>query len=298
MTFRRGTVAFLATVALFAVVSTIFFDADDAPETAFEYSITQKIRYSENCPDQRVVLDLYAPWAKPESDAKFPCVLLIHGGGWREGNEKSEAHLAKYLAQNGYLVACATYRLLPKNSIVDAVEDCKRALKWLKTHAAQYGGDPDKIAVVGGSAGGHLSFLTAMSSGKIFEEIFADGTSDKVSACVAFAPPVNLVDAAGYMKSDAGMPDKKTLEKLSPITYAKSPFPPTLIMHAIRDTVVPISQPLNLIDAAGKNSENITFIRLNTAVHPFWSPSVETLAPNIPARAERETLEFLNKHLK
>ena len=142
----------------------------------------EAIRYSPSCPDPDVKLDVYYPKNFKSPDYKpVPCLLMIHGGGWSMGNEKKFAMFAAYAASRGYVVACISYRLLPEFELEDCIEDCWLALKWLKQNAASFGGNPGKIGVIGGSAGGHLTAMLATAQeSQICKKVFADGTDPSI----------------------------------------------------------------------------------------------------------------------
>ena len=112
-------------------------------------SLEEGVRFDPKCPDPDVKLDVYYPNDKFKGGKKpYPCILLIHGGGWSMGNEKKFAMMAAYMASKGYVVACISYRLWPEYDWDCALFDAKRALAWLKKNASRYFGDPEKIGVV------------------------------------------------------------------------------------------------------------------------------------------------------
>src|SRR6185295_9736276 len=108
--------------------------------------------------DAKQKLDLYLP-----PDAKnAPIVMWIHGGGWKWGDRAQYRELGRRFAEAGIGFAAISYRLSPKVKHPAHIEDCARAFAWLRAHAAEYGGDPDRLFVSGQSAGGHLSALLAL----------------------------------------------------------------------------------------------------------------------------------------
>ena len=128
-------------------------------------------------PDRQEKMDVYLP---PDSfEGPAPAVLLIHGGGWRVGDKasKRERNFGNTLAANGYTVFSINYELNvgerdPKTGKLvlshlawpQNLYDCKSALRYLRLKAQDYGIDPDKIAVMGGSAGGHLSMMVGATA--------------------------------------------------------------------------------------------------------------------------------------
>ncbi|EUA89228.1 alpha/beta hydrolase fold family protein [Mycobacterium ulcerans str. Harvey] len=105
-------------------------------------------------------------WRRPDLDlsAKAPVLFQIPGGAWTTGNKRGQAHpLMSHLAELGWVCVAINYRHSPRNTWPDHIIDVKRALASVKAHIAEYGGDPDFIAITGGSAGGHLSSLAALT---------------------------------------------------------------------------------------------------------------------------------------
>ena len=166
-------------------------------------NLDEGIRYYPECPDPDVKLDLYYPNDKYKGDKKpYPCLIAIHGGGWSMGNEKKFAMMAAYMASKGYVVACISYRLWPEYDWDCALFDAKRALAWLKKNASRYGGDPEKIGVVGGSSGGVMSVQLAATTGTFWSSDFFEGIDDSVQACVAMAAGCDMVITNGARMED------------------------------------------------------------------------------------------------
>ncbi|MFC5548742.1 alpha/beta hydrolase fold domain-containing protein [Massilia aerilata] len=106
-------------------------------------------------------LDLYLP-AQPKA-GPVPGIVFVHGGGWRAGVRANFAPMAIRMAERGYAAAAISYRLSPEALYPAAVQDARVAVRWMRTHAAEYGIDPSKIAIGGGSAGGHIAALAGVS---------------------------------------------------------------------------------------------------------------------------------------
>jgi pectinesterase len=128
-------------------------------------------------------LDLCRP---ASARGALPAVLIIHGGGWRSGDRSMEVPMAQRFARNGYVAAVVEYRLSAEARYPAALSDCRDALRWLRANASRYSIDTNRIAVLGGSSGGHLAALLA-TSGE------ADSCSGpRVRAVVDFDGPVDL----------------------------------------------------------------------------------------------------------
>lgn len=112
--------------------------------------------------NREVKLDLYLP-RTPAGNA-IPCIVVIHGGGWRSGDKTRFAPIAAALAEQGFAAACIGYRLLPEVEFPAPILDCKAAVRWVRAHATRYGIDPDRLGAIGGSAGGHLVAMLGTSA--------------------------------------------------------------------------------------------------------------------------------------
>src|SRR5690606_14861447 len=113
---------------------------------------------------RRNTLDI---WKRPDLplDAGAPVLVQVHGGAWVIGNKEQQAMpLLSHMADRGWVCVSINYRLSPRATWPDHIVDVKRALGWVKENIASYGGDPEFVAITGGSAGGHLSSLAALTA--------------------------------------------------------------------------------------------------------------------------------------
>jgi acetyl esterase/lipase len=108
-------------------------------------------------------LDLYLP--KERAAKALPGIVFVHGGGWRTGVRANFAPMAIRMAERGYAAATVSYRLSPEAPYPAAIDDVKAALRWMRAHAGEYGIDPARIAVAGGSAGGQIASLVGVTNG-------------------------------------------------------------------------------------------------------------------------------------
>jgi acetyl esterase len=166
-------------------------------------------------------------------------MVFYHGGGWRGGSPTAFSRQATRLAELGMVGISVQYRLTSQEGVTmkDCVKDARSAFRWVRSHAAELGIDPTKIAAGGGSAGGHLAAtLTTL------DEVNDDKDDLKISttpaALVLFNPACNL----GFVKPGGSRREfnMENLLKLSPHHFLKAGHPPTLIMHGSEDKTVPI----------------------------------------------------------
>jgi acetyl esterase/lipase len=143
-----------------------------------------------------LLLDLYRPAGQME---RLPIVLYLHGGGWRVGTRTDREYDRTIpLAERGFVVASSDYRLSGVASFPAPLNDARRALHWLYENATDFGGDRDRIAVSGGSAGAHLAALLALTGpedlvGLTDAERAARAVADKVGAVISWFPVTDLV---------------------------------------------------------------------------------------------------------
>lgn len=263
-------------------------------------------------------LDLYLP-APPAAGKLSPAVVWIHGGGWA-GGTKSEArakNICGILAKAGYVAVSVDYRLgagaWPTNLF-----DCKNAVRFLRANAAKYQIDPNRIAVAGGSAGGQLALMVALTAGKPgLEPMGADtpyaGVSSAVRCVINMYGVTNLltrqsVDAQGqptatrrlmgnalkYFGADSDAAEVLTIA--SPVTHVAKDSPPILTLHGRADTTVDYFQAEELDRVARERGAAHTLVLFEGVGHTFdfekWKK--KPLPGDMPATA----LAFLAKHLQ
>ncbi|HIK95851.1 MAG TPA: alpha/beta hydrolase [Planctomycetes bacterium] len=139
-------------LVVFAVCSAAI--AQGADEVDFD--VVEEIVYSK-IGDRDLLLDAFVP----KADGTHPAVLVVHGGAWRQGNRKQLRGYATSLTKMGFVCFAIDYRLAPDHTFPAQIEDCRAAVKWIRTHAAQYKVDSQKLGAIGYSAGGHLVSLLA-----------------------------------------------------------------------------------------------------------------------------------------
>jgi acetyl esterase/lipase len=194
------------------------------------------------------------------------------------------------LAALGWVTANVTYRLVPEAPWPAALEDVKCAIRWMRANAAELGLDPERIAVCGGSAGGHLAAMAALTPGRLEGSGGNASTSSAVAAAVLFYPAVDL---DSFRASDdakaaiAGLAPNATPTELleaSPVGNVTPNAPPMLTLTGDADTATPeadIARFHCLLDSAGVPNELVVFEGRDHGFdfHPAdWNASFERMA--------------------
>ena len=209
--------------------------------------------------------DLHADIYRPDN-ANGAGVLMIHGGGWRMGSKAMMPPQAGALVKHGFTCVAIEYRLTPEAPWPAQIHDVKTAMRWFRANADALNVQPEQIAVLGNSAGGHLALLLAATPG--LAEFEGDGGNanidTSVAAVIAVYPPVTFFvgdRTSGGTSAAAILGDAATAEAAkaaSPIEYVHADFPPTFFLHGNGDKVVPVSASINMYNAlsqAGARAE-------------------------------------------
>lgn len=254
-------------------------------------------------------LDIYFPEKQPKES--LPLIVHIHGGGWM-GGSKYPCDVRRMTAQ-GYVVASIEYRFSQKAKFPAQIQDCQAAIRWLRANAKRYHINAEKIGVIGGSAGGHLSALVGVTGGKkVFPTIGGnEDQSDAVQCVCDIFGPKNFASVIEQAEKDKNvknifkfntpsdpyseligtkLSDESKTAAVSPITYVDKNSPPTLILHGTHDALVPYAQSEEFEAAMKKNGASVWLQKFPGAGHgggAFGKPSVILLMKN-----------FFDKYLK
>jgi acetyl esterase/lipase len=202
--------------------------------------------------DRSLQLDVYRP---AQSQALAPALIFIHGGAWRTGKRSDYRVYTTHFAAEGYVAVTASYRLFREATFPAALQDVKCAVRWVRANAARLQVDPERIAVVGGSAGGHLALLTGYTPGRWEDSGGQTGQSSRVAAVVDIYGPADLTTAyareTGVVKDFLGCTfeeDAQRWRDASPLLHVSSNCPPTLVLQGTLDELVPVEQSDRLVE--------------------------------------------------
>ncbi len=255
------------------------------PDLTHSFSANRfNIQYGE-AGGEKLLLDAHVP----EGEGKFPVVLIVHGGGWMSGDREKDIVPVFAPAATNFTWFTITYRLAPTNKWPACFEDVQTAIRWVKEHAAEYKGDPDRIALLGYSAGGHLVTLAGTHA----------ATDAQVQAIAAMAPPTDLVSdnerRGGLSTSMKALFSFDTtnltesvragLKENSPLTYVKPGLPPFIILQGSADKTVPAPQSLAFQKKLKEAGVDCDFIMIPEGQHriadwnqfdPAWQTKLVT----------------------
>lgn len=247
---------------------------------AADYQIEGNIRYDRR---PETVLDILQP--KAPALRNRPGVIVIHGGGWVEGQK--EDMLDRFCVpfiQRDFVVANVEYRLAKSAPAPAAVEDVLKAAKWFQDHTLDYKVDPARIVVTGESAGGQLALMAGMLPGST-----TLGPAIKIAAVIDF---YGIADVADQLEGPnqrpyavawiAPQPDRMALAKqMSPIAYVRKGLPPILVIHGDADPVVPYQQSVELAKALKSARDDAELITVAGGKHGFTPEQMSKLWPQI-----------------
>lgn len=228
-------------------------------------------------------------WRRPDlanfqdRNGRAPVLLQVPGGAWVTGNKRGQAHpLMSHLAELGWVCVAINYRLSPRSTWPDHIVDVKRALAWTKENIADYGGDPDWIAITGGSAGGHLSSLAALTPN---DPQFQPGFEDADTRVQAAVPFYGVYD---FTRSDNSMHPlmvpmvakqvfklrrteiEEPFRNASPIAHINQDAPPFFVLHGRNDSLIPVEQARSFTARLREVSRQpVVYAELPCAQHAF-----------------------------
>ncbi len=289
--------------AVVATTSLIGVAALQVVERALPFEVRENITYG---PNERNELDLFLP--KDDAKKLRPAVVVIHGGAWRSGDKRQLRMLAETFARRGYVAAAINYRLAPKYNYPAQLDDCQRAVRWLRKNAKEFRVDPKRFGAAGASAGGHLALLLGTRETRDDSDPELRGVSSKVQCVLSIFGPTDFTDDRYVQASQNPVVGRALIEfvgkpydeapdlwkEVSPIHHVSPDDAPTFIIHGDQDLLVPLEQSQKFAEALKKVGVEVQLVVIKGMGH----------GPTTPEQREEfmkaigQALEFFDKHLK
>ncbi len=229
----------------------------------------------------RLRLDVY----RPAADGTLrPGLLQIHGGAWIVGDKREQGlPLLNHLATQGWVGFNVNYRLSPRATWPDPLHDLKHFIAWYREHAPDYGADPDFLCVTGGSAGGHLAALVALTANEPRHQPGFEDVDTSVRGAVPFYGVYNFVDAGpwpvpfGAVKFVQRMVFKTSFREnpepfadASPAKHLRPDAPPFLVVHGTHDSLIPVAEARRFVTALREASDApVLYAEMRGGQHAF-----------------------------
>jgi acetyl esterase/lipase len=229
-------------------------------------------------------LDVHLPADPPAAGVRRPALLQVHGGGWIIGFKDRQGRLLmRQLASHGWVCFNADYRLSPRATFPEHLVDVKSAIAWIREHAEDYAIDPDFIAITGGSAGGHLTALAALTPNDPRYQPGSETADTSVQAAVPFYGVFDFTNRNGVWPDETiplflGPLVMKTTPEASPDAYAAaSPIdqvsadaPPFFVIHGDLDVLAPVEDAREFVTRLRAVSRQpVYYLELRGAQHAF-----------------------------
>lgn len=225
--------------------------------------------------------------AKPD---RAPVLVFFYGGGWVKGDRQSYGWAARAYASKGFVVVIPDYRKVPQVRFPAFVEDGADAMRWTKDNIARFGGDPDRIAIAGHSAGGHTVAMLALDP----QWLAKAGAPGAVKAAVGLSGPYDFYPFTGRAVEAMGQWPRP--QETQPLTYARKDAPPMMLVTGTVDTTV---RPKNARNLAAK----LKALGATVEEKEYAGQGHEDIAMalSLPFRSKSQVLgdttAFLNAHL-
>ncbi len=252
--------------------------------TAPGVRVLRDIPYGDPLPGDRGGRNLLNVVMPERAGSRRPVLLQVHGGAWVVGDKNHQGWpLMAYLAARGWVCFAINYRLSPEATFPDHIVDVKRAIAWIRSHAEEYGADPDFVCITGGSAGGHLCALAALTPNLgEFQPGFED-IDTRLAAAVPFYGAYDWLDRHGLRSSHSMQPflaervikctpeeNRALWELASPASHLRADAPPLLAIQGSHDSLVFAEETTAFVEAlAARSREPVWHLELTGAQHAF-----------------------------
>ena len=232
---------------------------------------------------KRARLDIYRP--KDVDLENAPVLVQVHGGAWTIGTKEQQGLiLMNRMAQRGWVCVAMNYRLAPKHPFPAQIIDVKKAIAWTRENISAYGGDPSYLVITGGSAGGHLAALAALTPGEADYQPGFEDADTSVAGCVPFYGIYDLAGLTGLKSANAmrdyflatrvfqkdPVEDREDFVKASPIAHVSPEAPDFFVLHGANDSLVDVRQARAFVDRLKAESKaTVTYAEFPGAQHAF-----------------------------
>jgi acetyl esterase/lipase len=231
---RRGIIGIAAIIGLLLLIGGGLFLyspallVDVVDRVANRSGAEKKAEAIKFGPHAENLLDIWGA-AEGKGGAQKPVLVFFYGGGWANGTRTEYGYAARPFVEAGYIVVLPDYRKVPQVHFPDFVADSAAAVKWVQTNIAQYGGDPDRIAVAGHSAGAYNALMLALDPQWLGEK--------PVRAAISLAGAADFYPFTSK-RAIAAMSQAPDPAATQPINFARAGVPPLLLIHGTADDVV------------------------------------------------------------
>jgi acetyl esterase/lipase len=199
-------------------------------------------------PGDRNNLNIWVPTGTNKTD-KLPVLVFLYGGGWYSGARDDYGFAGRAFAKQGFIVVIPDYRVVPEGHWPDFLQDSAAAVAWTDAHIANYGGDPDRIALSGHSAGAYNAVMLALDPQWMKG---AGSDASVIRGVAALSGPYDFVPLEKGGRADVAMGDIRPIERTQPISFVRADAPPLWLGHGTADTVVRVRNSQNLAAAMHK----------------------------------------------
>jgi len=294
-----------STIAVLVLVTTALVSvaAWQVRGEALPFEVRENLTYG---PHERNDLDLFLP--KDEGTKLRPAVIVIHGGAWRSGDKRQLRMLAETFARRGYVAAAINYRLAPQWSYPAQLDDCQRAVRWLRKKAKEFRIDPNRFGAAGASAGGHLSLLLGTRETRDESDPELKGISSKVQCVLSIFGPTDFTDERYIQASRNSVLGKALIEfvgkpydeapdlwkEISPLHHLSPDDAPTFIIHGDQDPLVPLAQSEKFAEGCKKLGIPVRLVVIKGMGHGPTTPEQRQQFLS----ALNDALTFFDRHLK
>jgi acetyl esterase/lipase len=248
-------------------------------------ALTASIAYAKGA---RHTLDV----CRPKSATAAPVIVFFYGGGWRSGSKRTYRYVAKALARRGYVAVLPDYRIYPQARYPDFLDDGAQAVRWVKDNVKRFGGDPQKIFLMGHSAGAHIAAMLAIDATWLQKVGLTPGRD--IAGLIGISGPYDflpLKDETLKIIFGGNRPETQ------PIFHVTTGAPPALLLTGDKDDVVGAGNSMRLAEklrAAGNDATAVIYPRIgHYLVVAAIAPVIRALVPVL-----RDIDDFIAKVLK